>query len=254
VAIENPVGSAPAFYYEAGENIIISLPGVPREMEYILQNSVMPLLQEKFSLHGVIKARVLHTAGVGESLIDEAIGDLETSPNPTVGLLAHPGQVDVRITAKADTAQEAEQMIENIAQVARQRLGEAVFGVDGQTLEEIVSQKLSARGWRLFIIESGLSGELLKRLLPTNVASGEVKAGDCEIQQLEQQLQKMRQQRAGQVILYACLQSNGAQQSLALLLATPSEAISDRRLYGGHPANLSQWAVNTALDFLRRRL
>ena len=77
VPIENPVGTAPAFIGETEKHAIISLPGVPREMEYLMQNQVLPYLRERYKLSGVIKARVLHTSGVGESQIDERIGDLE---------------------------------------------------------------------------------------------------------------------------------------------------------------------------------
>ena len=67
--------------------------------------------RQRFNLKGTIKARVLHVAGVGESTIDEWVADLETVSNPTVGLAAHPGQVDVRITAKAESMDAAMQMI-----------------------------------------------------------------------------------------------------------------------------------------------
>ena len=108
IAVENPVGTAPAFIVESGSKVIISLPGVPREMEYLIENRVIPYLKEHFQILGTIKASVLHAAGVGESQVDEWIGDLETLINPTVGLLAHPGQVDIRVTAKAGSQEEAD--------------------------------------------------------------------------------------------------------------------------------------------------
>ena len=77
LAVENPVGTAPAFIMETNAHAIISLPGVPREMEYLMENAVLPYLRQRYELTGIIKARVLHTAGVGESQIDELIGDLE---------------------------------------------------------------------------------------------------------------------------------------------------------------------------------
>ena len=101
--IENTVGTAPAFIVEKGSKAIIALPGVPREMEHLMQEKVIPYLHEHFDLKSVIKTRILHTSGVGESQIDERIADLERLSNPTVGLSAHAGQVDVRITAKAES-------------------------------------------------------------------------------------------------------------------------------------------------------
>ena len=70
---------------------IISLPGVPNEMEHILHESIIPYLQKRYDLRHVIKVRVLHCSGLGEGMIDEKIGDLETLANPTVGLAAHTG-------------------------------------------------------------------------------------------------------------------------------------------------------------------
>ena len=70
IAIENPVGTAPIFILEYHSHVIISLPGVPSEMEYLLQHNIIPYLQQHYSLQAVIKTRVLHTVGVGESQID----------------------------------------------------------------------------------------------------------------------------------------------------------------------------------------
>ena len=113
-AIENPVGTAPIFIVEAESRVVISLPGVPREMEYLLQHAILPYLKEHYQIQGIIKARVLHTAGAGESQIDALVGDLEELGNPTVGLAAHSGQVDVRITAKADCAEAADELIKPV--------------------------------------------------------------------------------------------------------------------------------------------
>ncbi len=76
-AITNPVGTAPAFIVNSGDCSVISLPGVPREMEYLLEREVLPYLEMRFKNSGVIKARTLHTVGIGESRIDDLIGDLE---------------------------------------------------------------------------------------------------------------------------------------------------------------------------------
>lgn len=98
VAIPNPAGTAPGFYVEHDGAIILSLPGVPREMKAMLEQTVLPLLRQRLGAPRVIKTRILRTAGIGESHIDEQIGHLERLSNPTVGLNAHAGQTDIRIT------------------------------------------------------------------------------------------------------------------------------------------------------------
>src|SRR5574339_1026982 len=145
VAIPNPVGTAPCFIVETERNAVISLPGVPNEMEHILHESIIPYLQKRFKLDEIIKIRILHCAGLGEGMIDEKIDDLETLSNPTVGLAAHTGVVDIRIAAKAESEAEADKMIADIENQIRQRLGEAVFGADEDSLEDAALTALAKR-------------------------------------------------------------------------------------------------------------
>ena len=104
IPIYNPVGTAPGFAVEVARNgtgpaLLICLPGVPREMMHLMQNSVEPMLAERLGADRVfLSTRTLRTVGLGESLIDQRIDDLMHLSNPTVGLAAHFGQVDVRVT------------------------------------------------------------------------------------------------------------------------------------------------------------
>ncbi|MBN1138014.1 MAG: competence/damage-inducible protein A, partial [Anaerolineae bacterium] len=86
IPIENPVGTAPAFIVEDEKGTIITLPGVPHEMRTLMENAVAPYLQKRLGRTEAIVTRVLRTVAIGESRIDQAIADLETSSNPTVGL------------------------------------------------------------------------------------------------------------------------------------------------------------------------
>lgn len=131
IPVENLVGTAPAFIAERPEQkCIISLPGVPRELEYLLENEILPYLTQHYQLKGIIKVLVVHTAGMGESLIDEQVADLELLSNPTVGLLAHPGQTDIRITAKAESEQMAKNMIKEVLESVTEKLGHNIYGFD----------------------------------------------------------------------------------------------------------------------------
>jgi len=166
--LPNPVGTAPCFLSEdvRGRGFIVSLPGVPRELEYMMTTTVIPLLIERMGGIRIIKTRVLRTCAVGESDIDRAIGDLMSLANPTVGLAAHSGQTDVRVTAKADTEAEAETLIAPIEADVRRRLGIAVYGVDQETVPEVVGRLLADRGLKLGVLdtltEGGLVGELVE--------------------------------------------------------------------------------------------
>jgi nicotinamide-nucleotide amidase len=164
ILIENPVGTAPSFIVEHEGRVVISLPGVPREMKYLIAEKVVPYLRERFNLRtDIIKARVLRTAGIGESMLDAQIGkELLEMSNPTVGLAAHSGQVDVRITAKADSEAEADSMIAQVEQQLHERIGEYVFGFDDDKIEEVVVRLLLKYGAKLAISETGV-GDAITR-------------------------------------------------------------------------------------------
>lgn len=255
-AIENAVGTAPAFRIDMDERTIISLPGVPREMEHIMTQLVMPYLRRKYNLKGAIKALVLHTAGVGESQIDEWIGDLETHANPTVGLLAHPGQVDVRITAKADSIEEADRLIAEMAETVRQRLGEHYYGSDDESLEDAFQRAVQERGWGMVVVEAGLGGELLGRLTKSGlpVMEGKILPEGLAASQMTGMLEELVSSHKAELALGAALQPGEEKQTLTLIAAAGTITEDAVRAYGG-PGTLGRsWAVNTSIDFARRFL
>jgi nicotinamide-nucleotide amidase len=154
--VENPVGTAPSFIVEQHDAVVISLPGVPREMKFLMTDRVVPYLRERFQL-GIIKARTLRTAGVGESALDELIGnDLLEMSNPTIGLAAHSGQVDVRITAKAETEAEADRIIAETEAKVRERIGTYIYGVDGERLEGVLLDFLKQNNHKLAVAVAGM--------------------------------------------------------------------------------------------------
>lgn len=156
--IKNPNGTAPAFLVEDMRGVVICLPGVPFEMKWLIDNEVLPYLRGKFGLNQVIHYKVLKVSDLGESNVDHLIGHLiADSTNPTVGVLAHPGQVDVRITAQATNETEAEKLIAPVEQKARELLGEHVFATNDETMEDIVGKLLRDRDMSIATYED-LSG------------------------------------------------------------------------------------------------
>lgn len=253
IPVENPVGTAPAFICEVGDACIASLPGVPREMEYLFQNAIAPYLRARYRLTGIIKARVLHTAGAGESMIDDQIADLEKQSNPTVGLLAHPGQVDVRITAKAGSTDEADHMIAQVENLIRQRLGDNIYGADGDTLESTLLDQLNKCGLALGAVECNLQGELRNRLSLVGLAEDlQVEDGGCPIEDLERRCASLAQ--PGKVVIAASLQPTAQRQVLTVIVCTSAGCETLTRYYGGPPQHGPAWGAITALDFLRRKL
>jgi nicotinamide-nucleotide amidase len=167
IPLTNPVGTAPCFLSEdvRGRGFVISLPGVPRELDYMMEHTVIPLLVRRMGGAKTIKVRVLRTCAVGESNIDRLIGDLMTWPNPTVGLCAHPGQTDVRVAAKADTEAEADAFIAPVEATLRERLGVAIYGVDKETVPEVVGRLLTGDALKLGVVDTLTRGRLAHALI-----------------------------------------------------------------------------------------
>lgn len=173
IPIPNPVGTAPGFRVPVERPgrppaWLVCLPGVPRELKHLMQETVEPWLVELMGPDRVwIKARTLRTVGMGESAIDAVIADLMRGSNPTVGLAAHLGQVDIRITARAATEAEADAMIEAVAAEVRSRLGLAIYGEGSEELEAVVARLLAERGHTLAVLETNTGGQVAQRLRST---------------------------------------------------------------------------------------
>jgi len=253
-AIENPVGTAPIFILEVHSNLIISLPGVPREMEYLFDHEIMPFLHQHYDLKEMIITRVLHTVGVGESQIDDLISDLELLNNPTVGLAAHSGQVDIRITAKADSIKSSDELIKPIENDLRQRLGDCIYGIDHETLEEIALRSVKNHQWTLVVVEAGLGGILLRRLAATQgpFLGGQLLRQTLTAEELMAFVDSFRQAQPADVGFGVALHSESDKQYVTMALITPSEKRDFLFPYGGTPDYASLWALNQSLNIIRR--
>jgi competence/damage-inducible protein CinA-like protein len=256
LALENPVGTAPGFLAEREGRVVIALPGVPAEMRHLLENQVLPLLRDRFQLEDVIEVIVLRTAGAAESWLDERIQDLERLPNPTVGVSAHPGRVDIRIAAKAHGTEQARAMIAPIEQELRRRLGEAVYGSGSETLEGALIDRLRRHGWRLTVAEGGTHGSLAAALTEGGApfTGGTTLPPETSGEDLDRALARAMTEFGAQVGLGLHVATEGDRQRIEIALATPDRSERVSRSYGGPPAAAADWAVSLALDLLRRRL
>ena len=168
-AITNPVGTAPGFIAKIDGKPLVCLPGVPRELKYLLAREVLPWVQQRYNLADHrITYRVLKVVGTGESAVDRQIGDLMGSgKNPEIGLLSSPGEIRVRITATATGERKAQDIIGPIEDEIRSRLGGKIYGADDDTLEGVVDSLLLQKGLTLAILETfsaGLAALKLHRL------------------------------------------------------------------------------------------
>jgi competence/damage-inducible protein CinA-like protein len=256
VALRNPVGTAPAFYVETPSSTLIALPGVPLEMITLLDSDVLPYLRRRLQLSGIIASRVVHTSGAGESWIDERILDLERLANPTVGLSAHPGQVDVRITVRAEDEAAALRELDRIETEVRGRLTEAVFGTGEMTLARAALEALSQRGWRLTTLECGTEGQLLSLLGDggPGFVSGQLLPSTLDEPAFIDELGRARSALGAEAALGLYLRIAPDSTRALLHLQTPDTDLEHGLSYGGPPANAPFWAAHVALDLLRRSL
>ncbi|MCL6430363.1 MAG: CinA family nicotinamide mononucleotide deamidase-related protein [Anaerolineae bacterium] len=270
--IHNPVGTAPGFIVEDAAGIVICLPGVPAEMRYLMEHTVLPYLREKLGLRGVIKVRNLHTCAIGESQVDALIGDLERAANPTVGLAAHPGQTDVRIAAKAESEEEAARLIADTEAEVRRRLGDCIYGADDETLEGVVIDLLQRHGRTLAAVETVTAGAIAGRLSGADregrwfrgslVAQGTALADRLGLQaagpvrELAAAAARRIREVQGTDWGLAVLSPFGAPEGVVCIaLDTGDRALVHERDFSGRPAELAvPWVVVVALDTVRRAL
>jgi len=174
--LPNENGSAPGFYLKANINPRISsphlfvLPGPPRELQPMFRKTVMPLLRS-IAPSSAIEQRVYQVAGVGESSVEEAIGEKVLAiPGIELGYCARPGEVDVRIIGEPETIQQADTII-------RSALGFSILSTADETLEEIVVRLLTKRNQTLATAESCTGGLIANRITNVPGASSAFIAG-----------------------------------------------------------------------------
>jgi nicotinamide-nucleotide amidase len=158
-ALPNPNGTAPGWDVRKDGKRIIAMPGVPREM-----TPMWEAVEPSLTRGGALRWRTLKLLGIGESAVEEKLGELTRSTSPTVATYAKNDGVHIRVADKALTPDEADAHVAEMERTIRQRLGEYVWGTDGETLPEVIGRGLEARSWRLGVAESLSAGDIARGL------------------------------------------------------------------------------------------
>lgn len=182
-AIDNPRGTAPGWWTERAGHMIVSMPGVPPEMERMWTNEVAPELEGRSG--AVLVTRTLKTAGIGEGTVDEMARPVFATPGIGVGTYARADGVHLRIGAKAATSEEARRLIEPVERELDAIFGNAIWGRDDDTLEGFIAKTLNERGQSVATLESATGGLLASTLSDAagageSFAGGRVAAGSTE--------------------------------------------------------------------------
>lgn len=157
--IPNPRGTAPGWWIERDERIIVTMPGPPREMQLMWTQEVLPRLQQKTE-GTVILSKTLKIFDLTEAKVDELVSPFLSATNPTLATYAKADGIHLRITAKARVASEAQQLIDQREADIRAILDDNIWGVDFDSLESIVGALFMAKGLTLATMESSTGGLL----------------------------------------------------------------------------------------------
>jgi nicotinamide-nucleotide amidase len=168
--LENDNGTAPGVLIENDGKLVIMLPGPPKELYPMFEDKVLPYLRKK--VRSTIRSRMLRVIGVGESAAEDMLKDIfRTQTNPTIAPYAKDGEVHFRITAKADSAAEADKLIDEMEERVKEILGENIYGHDDESLEEVVLKLLTERSLTIAFAESCTGGLVSSRLTDVPGAS-----------------------------------------------------------------------------------
>jgi len=163
--ILNNIGSAPGLIICVGKKVLIALPGVPFEMQDMIEKSVTPYLKKHFLPDLIIKSHVIKITGLAESVVNEKIEDiLKIGGNVQMGIYPHPEEISVKITVTDKSAAKVNSTISKIEKRIKSRLGNYIFGYDNEKLEQVIGKLLLKKKKTLSIAESCTGGLLADRI------------------------------------------------------------------------------------------
>jgi len=166
--IINQYGTAPAMILEKDNKIICSFPGVPHEMKNLIEENLIPYLKEKFPPSLIKKSKILKVTGLGESSVNELIRDyINKQTNFSFGIYANPEDIQVQVTTQAPTEKETDKLLQFSVNQLTKILGNYIYGIDDETLEEVVGKLLKTKKLKVAVAESctgGMLGEMITRI------------------------------------------------------------------------------------------
>ncbi len=264
-------GTAPGLICPVGDKVIYALPGVPYELHEMMQQTVLPDLRRRSGQTAVIRSRILRTWGHSESglaeLLATRIEELEGLGNPTLAFQASGIEgIKVRITVKAEDEAAAEEILSTEEAGLREILGEIVFGVDGQSMEQVVIDLLRARGQSFAVAESLTGGLMALRLTEidpamevfrgANIARAEDHGAAAEDRALA--AARVVREAFGSDFGLAAIQveggDDGPSKTVALAIASPEAERSTSVALPGDRRRLRSFAVISLLNYLRLTL
>jgi nicotinamide-nucleotide amidase len=274
-AIPEMPGTAPGLVCPIGDKVIYAVPGVPSEMKEMVAGTVLPDLRRRMGASAVIRSRTLRTWGVSESGVDEMLtermAELDRLGNPTIAFNASGIEgIKVRVTAKCDDEETAQRILVAEEKILRAILGEAVFGIDDESMELVVLNALRGRGLSIAVAESISGGILASRLSAIDTAMATFKGAIIQPDRdpvqppdLPPEARSLRDAKAVQrhfgadvgLAIVAADKDEGARPGTVFITIALHDAVhADMTVLPGDRKRMREYGVISALNFLRKLL
>ncbi len=274
-AIAEMPGTAPGLVCPIGNKVIYAVPGVPSEMREMVTGTVLPDLRRRMGVSAVIRSRTLRTWGLSESGIDEMLtermAELDRLGNPTIAFNASGIEgIKVRVTSKCDDEETALRILDAEEKILRAILGEAVFGIDDESMELVVLNGLKERGLTLAVSESITGGILASRMTAIDMAMSTFKGAmiqpdrdPVQTPDLPPEARSLRDAQAARrhfgadvgLAVVAADRDEGARPGTVFITAvfrdTPH---ADMTVLPGDRRRMREYGVISALNLLRKTL
>ena len=273
IPIFNRNGSAPGIYLEKADGLtstyLMAFPGVPAELKEMFEEFARPKLSEILGDgRKIIVHKPIRCFGIGESDLESKLPDLiKRGRDPQVGITASAATITLRISAEGKTDTECHEKIDETEKVIRAHLGDIVFGVDDDQLEDVVTRELKNRKQTLAIAEVGTGGFLSNRF-STADRNGEVFVGgwiarntdairrlsqiEIPIERTAEQLAiEVRQKLGSDYAIAIDAFPDDENDELQIAIATEQETVSAKKPFAGHPSILLPRAAKQAMNQLR---
>jgi nicotinamide-nucleotide amidase len=284
-ALDNPYGTAPGQWVPHGGGVVLLLPGPPRELKPMFSEQCLPRLQ-KLVPRLVIRTRTLRVAGMPESDLDQLIAPVYTRyANPATTILAAPGDIQIHLRARCETAEEAERLLAELSGPIEDLLGDRIYARRDHPIEAAVGELLRAQGATVCVAESCTGGMLGERFTNTPGSSDYFLGGfivyaarmksnllGVELRLIEEH--GVVSEQVAEAMAAAARRNTGASYALSITgiagpdggtsqtpvgtvcigLASEGSTRARRLRFLGERERVRSLATTTALDMLRREL
>ena len=258
--IPNAEGTAPGIDVIAGNSRIFALPGVPYEMKEMWNTYIQPQLLASGTAKNVIKHHVVHCFGAGESQIELMLeGMTDRDHVPRVGITASKATISMRIAALAKSEDECDEQIATTVRSIEDKLGELVFGANGQELQDVLVELLRQRELTVSILDFGFGGGVGLALSKADTRASVLQGAVAKTRRhwrdensIEETAAKFRQQMSTDIaVVVSPAEKAEDQRFYEIAICSSDETVVVNQKYAGHSGLIEDRTVKQILNQVR---